>query len=115
MATLNSLHQSFINIIRILFILCATIFITFVNSQSTYSQYQIANTQNGPVRGQLNHSLFFYKPYYSFRGIRFAEPPVGQLRFKVEILNFLNISFKQFSIKNCIVATTTSKTMEWYI
>jgi len=22
-------------------------------------------------------------PYYSFRGIRYAEPPVGQLRFKV--------------------------------
>lgn len=88
MKTLNSLHESFINTIRISILLFAVIFSTFVSSQSTYSQYQIANTQCGPVRGQLNHSLFFYVPYYSFRGIRFAEPPVGQLRFKVSLMPF---------------------------
>lgn len=57
--------------------------ILFTRASSIYQQYQIAYTQDGAVRGHLNHSLFFYTPYYSFRGVPFATPPIGQLRFKV--------------------------------
>lgn len=39
--------------------------------------------QNGQVRGRSHLSIERNLPFYSFRGIPFAEPPVGELRFEV--------------------------------
>lgn len=41
------------------------------------------NTNSGQIRGKQNRTLFDNKTYYSFRGIPFAKPPIGDLRFKV--------------------------------
>lgn len=46
-------------------------------------QYKTVQTEYGPVRGQLKSTMFDGKPYYSFRGIRYAQPPLTHLRFKV--------------------------------
>lgn len=40
-------------------------------------------TESGFVRGKQNRTLYGKKPFYSFRGIPYAKPPVGNLRFKV--------------------------------
>lgn len=39
--------------------------------------------ESGRVRGKLNVTLFEEKPFYSFRGIPYAEKPINDLRFKV--------------------------------
>lgn len=37
----------------------------------------------GRIRGKHSLTLFGEKPYYSFRGIPYAQPPIKDLRFKV--------------------------------
>lgn len=44
----------------------------------------IVRTKLGTLRGVTDRTLFG-KRFYSFKGIRYAEPPVGELRFKVLI------------------------------
>lgn len=43
----------------------------------------IVDTSSGPVRGKRFETLFKQRPYYAFKGIPYAEPPVKKLRFKV--------------------------------
>lgn len=47
------------------------------------NQYCTIELEHGRIRGKLNRTLFDGKLFYSFRGIPFASPPVGDLRFKV--------------------------------
>lgn len=42
----------------------------------------IVETNSGPVRGNHRTSVLGEK-FVSFRGIPYAKPPVGDLRFKV--------------------------------
>lgn len=46
--------------------------------------YCTINTKSGRIRGKQNQTLFEKIPYFSFRGIPFAEAPIGKLRFKVK-------------------------------
>lgn len=46
-------------------------------------QYCTVEIEHGLIRGKLNRTLFDAKLFYSFRGIPFAKPPLGDLRFKV--------------------------------
>ncbi|XP_063239420.1 esterase E4-like isoform X2 [Bacillus rossius redtenbacheri] len=41
----------------------------------------LARTKDGLLRGKVATSIW-NKPYYSFQGVPFAQPPVGELRFK---------------------------------
>lgn len=50
---------------------------------SALDDHVVVQTKSGPVRGKSFNTLFDNKPYYSFRGIPFAEEPVNELRFKV--------------------------------
>lgn len=59
--------------------LCLPSFIQ-INCENTYKTVE---TENGTVRGILSETLYHQKQYYSFKGIPFAKPPVGELRFKV--------------------------------
>ena len=49
----------------------------------------IVNTANGQVRGHKAYTLFDEKIFYTFKGIPYAEPPVGSLRFKVGFYVFI--------------------------
>lgn len=51
--------------------------------QDDNNQYCTVETEHGRIRGKLNRTLFDGKLFYSFRGIPFAKPPLGELRFKV--------------------------------
>ncbi|KAG5887779.1 hypothetical protein JTB14_035126 [Gonioctena quinquepunctata] len=44
--------------------------------------YPIVKTKNGWIWGEEATTGDLGKPYYSFRGIPYAKPPVGNLRFK---------------------------------
>lgn len=49
-----------------------------------FSETLTVTTKSGPVKGYKIASSFDYN-YYNFHGIPFAKPPVGELRFKVNI------------------------------
>lgn len=44
----------------------------------------IVNTIYGKVKGEQLTTLLEKKAYYSFKGIPYAAPPIGSLRFKVK-------------------------------
>lgn len=47
----------------------------------------IVSTSSGLLQGEQG-GLIGNSPWYRFRGIPFAEPPVGGLRFEVRVYNF---------------------------
>lgn len=57
------------------------------------TEFCTIETSHGPVRGKQNRTLFEKKSFYSFRGIPFAKPPIGELRFKVEIESLLHFQY----------------------
>ncbi|XP_031634171.1 esterase B1-like [Contarinia nasturtii] len=60
-----------------IFLLC--FFTVLVNGQDNLKK---VNTKSGPVEGRLEKTIFFQKSFYSYKGIPYAQPPVGELRFK---------------------------------
>lgn len=45
--------------------------------------FKVVHTESGAVRGKAQTTLWHNQIYYSFKGIPYAEPPIGDLRFKV--------------------------------
>jgi hypothetical protein len=64
--------------LRIFLLLFAPIFILKVGAKNI----GLVITQSGKVQG-TSETSFESREYWSFRGIPYAEPPLGQLRFKV--------------------------------
>lgn len=58
-------------------------FISSVLSDSENCYTKVVETNYGAVRGFLKKTLLNGKPYYAFRGIPYAKPPIGERRFKV--------------------------------
>lgn len=48
-------------------------------------EFETISTYNGQLRGCLQHTFFDNKPYYAFKGIPYAKPPLRELRFKVSL------------------------------
>lgn len=46
------------------------------------SDLVVVNTALGPIKGNRRTS-YLGDEFFSFRGVPFAKPPVGELRFKV--------------------------------
>ena len=59
-----------------------TALILAVNLVHSKEVEPIVTTKTGQVSGTLERS-FASKEYYAFRRIPFAEPPIGDLRFRV--------------------------------
>lgn len=51
---------------------------------SCANQTKIVQTSNGPVRGSRETSPRKRVEFHAFRGIPYARPPLGDLRFKVK-------------------------------
>lgn len=62
-------------------------------NQSEPDSYKTVVTENGAVRGRLELSFLHKMPFYSFKGIPYAQPPVGELRFKVNYNTKIQIFF----------------------
>ncbi len=57
------------------------------NTQSD-QQYARVKTENGEVRGTIEFTLLEQRQFYAFKGIPYAKPTVGQLKFKVKCWTF---------------------------
>ncbi|KAM3960292.1 esterase FE4 [Aphomia sociella] len=57
------------------------VFVCFINSLTTCHGDVIIDTESGKVNGIEVQSILKNEKYYSFMGIPYAEPPVGDLRF----------------------------------
>lgn len=68
-----------------IFVLPLLLFIlSLVRADSESSSSSIVvHTDNGDVRGNTEVTLLHYRKFYAFRGIPYAQPPIGELRFKV--------------------------------
>lgn len=66
----------------------------FSSSSSLSLPYtSTVRTNNGFIRGILRHTLYKSIPYYSYMGIPYAKPPVGNLMFKVLVFYLLSATF----------------------
>lgn len=61
------------------------------------------NTFSGPIEGVLEKTFVNQVPYLSYKGIPYAEPPTGELRFKViKVENFKKEEMPFMNIFNII-------------
>lgn len=51
-------------------------------------EYKTVETNYGKVRGRMHKTFLKQKPYFAFKGIPFAKPPIGADRFKVRWEDF---------------------------
>lgn len=62
----------------------AALLLNFVKfDDSSIDEFVIVTTFNGNIRGLKHATLYNQYPYYAFKGIPYAKPPLGSLRFKV--------------------------------
>lgn len=66
-------------------IVATSILVIILSGQSSSAEKlgEIVLTESGRVRGCQQYTLFHNKPYYAFKGIRYAKPPLGKLKLKV--------------------------------
>lgn len=66
--------------------LCALFCIFLMKtSETNCEQYKTVDTHDGSVRGLLKTTAWKNVSYYSYKGIPYAEKPIGPLRFKVNL------------------------------
>lgn len=51
--------------------------------KSVSSESPMVKTNSGELLGKVLTTLLDQRKFYSFRGIPYAQPPVGRLRFRV--------------------------------
>ena len=66
-----------------IFLIICVISIINIPCEGASSKYSVVETEYGPIRGKLDKTLYDRSEFYAYKGIPFALPPVGNLRFKV--------------------------------
>lgn len=59
------------------------IYVLICKINGLFDEYRVVKTNSGHVQGVRKYTLLKNMEYYSFKGIPYAEPPIGSLRFKV--------------------------------
>lgn len=70
---------------RFIFVLAITLpgWLSCLNQVNADTDVVEIDIDGGRIRGKRSQTLFGDKPYYSFRGIPYAQAPIKDLRFKV--------------------------------
>lgn len=59
------------------------------DNEDEEEDHQMVVLRHGAILGSVGFSKWTRRPIYQFRGIPYAKPPIGDLRFKVYIQLFL--------------------------
>lgn len=65
--------------------MCIVLFATLSDVCGEPYSYKTVQTHHGAIRGVQKYTLFRNVSYYSFVGVPYAEKPIGNLRFKVQL------------------------------
>lgn len=71
----------------------------------------IVHTDLGDIRGSVQQTLIDNRKFYSFRGIRYAQSPTGELRFKVSKATRATNSIRKIYMYFIFSATAQSRAM----
>lgn len=88
------------------------------NLLTNISDFKIVQTSNGAIRGKKDLTMYKKNAYYSFKGIPYAKPPIGQLRYKVKCVQ-MSFFERQNSLNYqnnggmFLEATTKIGSLEW--
>lgn len=75
--------ESMLRMFSLQFFFNSIVLVCILSQVKAYEEYKVIGTSNGEVRGRRNTTLLKNVPYYSFKGIPYAKPPIDDLRFKV--------------------------------
>lgn len=100
-----------ISVISVLYTVLVLLNSAFKND-TQLAIYKTIETENGAVRGKLDRTFLQNMPYYAFKGIPYAKPPIGELRFKVLKITFSE-NKKNFSNKNIDAFQATEPVDSW--
>lgn len=68
---------------HLLILLSVTYFGANSAPASDSNELPIVKTKNGDVLGSIATTLLDQRKFFSFQGIPYAKPPIGELRFRV--------------------------------
>lgn len=74
------------------FFVAITVLAFITTTLSDRTRYVTVNTENGELKGSNEFTLLENREFYAFKGIPYAKPTVGALKFKVIILDTMNIN-----------------------
>lgn len=96
-------------------LLKAVVFITILTATCAF-EYRIIETSNGQIRGVRHETLLKNIEFFSFKGIPYAKPPVGDLRFKVGFVlePKFSVSSNRFEwIQICVIVKVPEPIESW--
>lgn len=84
------------------------------NRSNDSDDTKIIETKSGKIRGVRETTLVKNMDFYSFKGIPYAKPPIGELRFKVSftkcrLLLRISDSTRKMEKKNYFYLTFSKK------
>ena len=74
-------------ILRLFFIISLSA--TALSNVLPTEEYLTVRTDCGVVRGRSEVTLLEKRTFYAFKGIPYAKPPIGELRFKVNLSEWM--------------------------
>lgn len=82
----------------VIFLVVLTVLTVLATVKCFEMEFSTIQTENGAIRGKLDHTLFNQKPFFAYKGIPYAKPPIDNLRFKVFLLLFRFFFEKKFDL-----------------
>lgn len=101
----EEMEKMLMSVVSVLFV---TLFLNLANGQDLTGDPLVVRTAKGYLKGSILISRKG-RSIYSFRGVRFAQPPVGNRRFKVRNWNADGQHFIQCHIKKRTLIAAITK------
>lgn len=97
---------------------CSFLFVSVtIASKLPHEAHLLVKTSSGELHGNTDETLLNRRIFYSFRGIPYAKPPVGELRFRVSVQKTFGLFVCDFEAKSvCFFmrGATTNWSMAWH-